>query len=299
MRMRADRASPRSWLRNALDRFLLDSGCQAGLLVDLDAPFIGPESVAGHGFRQEPWIEAVRHAELAAEAPAPSGRARSVFLTGRTEAGQATVVSLHGDQSRWRILTVSVTATMPSASVRAAIAEALERPSQPLHPMLAMIESIGDHTGLPLGLLERRQITWANLPLWRSLGLDDGVQLGFSFANPRVLLASSRLEAAARGELPLRGFVLTDLPSDQLLVQVANPEARLRTTRIDSLVRRLRLTPKERHELGHLLRGRTSKEAAELDGISTETIRERRQQIYRKAGVKGAGPLRALLDGVE
>ena len=40
------------------------------------------------------------------------------------------------------------------------------------------------------------------------------------------------------------------------------------------------------------------KEAAARLGVSPETIRGRRKQIYRKARVGGAGPLRALLDGV-
>jgi DNA-binding CsgD family transcriptional regulator len=71
-----------------------------------------------------------------------------------------------------------------------------------------------------------------------------------------------------------------------------------RSARLDELGRRWRLSPAERAELQHLMLGLSCKEAAARLGVSPETIRGRRKQIYRKARVGGAGPLRALLDGV-
>lgn len=290
--------SPKGWLRSALARFVGASGAETALVADLDAPYVGPDSVAGQGFPNEPWLEAVRQARTASEADPPVSRSRVVFFDGKTEGGRPTLISLHGDQSRWRTLAVAIGRSHPTPAERRAIGEALDRPWQPIHSSISLLDAVGRHTGLPLALFERRQLMWANPQLWRSLDLREGVELGLSFADPKALIAAARLEAAARGEIPLRGFMLTSLPGGQHLLQAANPEQSQRTARVERLSTEWKLTPMERHELGHILHGRSSKEAAAVDGVSPETTRERRRQIYRKAGVGGAGPLRAILDGL-
>ena len=289
--------NPKSWLRSALARFVGSCGASSALVADLDAPFVGPDSVAGMGIPQEPWLEAVRQARIAAESDASAGRTRVAFFEGRTEGGAPTMISLHGDQTRWRTLAVAVGRSGPTPTERRAISEALDRPWQAVHSSIAILEAVGRHAGLPLALFERKQLAWANPQLWRALDLQDGVELGLSFADPKALIAAARLEAAARGEIPLRGFTLGTLSGGQQLLQAANPEQSQRAARVERLATSWKLTPMERHELGHILLGRSSKEAASMDGVSPETTRERRRQIYRKAGVGGAGPLRAVLDG--
>ncbi|HWV38264.1 MAG TPA: hypothetical protein VN033_07265 [Vulgatibacter sp.] len=289
--------SPKGWLRSALARFVGACGAESALVADLDAPYVGPDSVAGQGISEEPWLEAVRQARTVSEVIPPAGRPRVVFFEGRTDGGARTSISLHGDQSRWRTLAVAIGRSHPTPAERRAIGEALDRPWHPVHSSISLLDAVGRHTGLPFALFERRQLMWANAQLWRALELRDGVEIGLSFADPKALIAAARLEAAARGEIPLRGFVLTTLSGGQHLLQAANPEQSQRSSRVERLSKRWRLTPMERHELGHILLGRSSKEAAALDGVSPETTRERRRQIYRKAGVGGAGPLRAILDG--
>ncbi|HEY0838666.1 MAG TPA: hypothetical protein VGD74_00630 [Vulgatibacter sp.] len=287
---------PKGWLRSALARFMSACGTNSALVADLDAPYFGPDSVAGQGIHYEPWLEAARQAVHLGEQGDP-GRARAVFAAGTTDEGEPTLLSLHGDQSRWRTFAVAFGRSHPTPAERRAIGEALDRPWQQVHSSLALLDAVGRHTGLPMALFERRQLVWANPPLWRALDLREGITLGFSFADPKVLIAAARLEAAARGEIPLRGFELSPLPGGQHILQAADPERSHRAARLERLSAKWRLTPTERHELSHLLLGRSSKEAAALDGVSPETTRERRRQIYRKAGVGGAGPLRAILDG--
>lgn len=52
------------------------------------------------------------------------------------------------------------------------------------------------------------------------------------------------------------------------------------------------LTERETEAIGHLLRGRTSQESAELIGIKPSTVREYLRRAYRKIGVEGADQLR-------
>ncbi|AKU91916.1 hypothetical protein AKJ08_2303 [Vulgatibacter incomptus] len=274
------------------------SGAPAGLLADLDAPFLGPSSVANHGISGEAWLVAVKQAALAADLEPVPGPARTHFVAVDDDHGQPKLLVLHGESGRWRTLALAFGGSASDPAVRRAISEALERPPPAVHPSIALLDGIGRQTGLPFALLEKRELAWANLALWSAMGLTDGAQLGSAFLSPKTLLISTRIEAAARGELSLPGLVLSPLPNGAQLVQAADPEEKLRAARFDRLVRTWGLTLTERHELTHILQGRPSKEAARLDEVSPDTIRERRRRIYKKAGVGGAGPLRALLGGL-
>lgn len=170
---------------------------------------------------------------------------------------------------------------------------------EPRDPVIvAALEAVANRTGVPLGLLHAGKLMWAAGPLWRALGLEGGARLGRAFAHGGAPAAAARLEEAAKTTGPGADLDVTSLPGELQLLQATRPADVARSARLDELGRRWRLSPAERAELQHLMLGLSCKEAAARLGVSPETIRGRRKQIYRKARVGGAGPLRALLDGV-
>ena len=58
------------------------------------------------------------------------------------------------------------------------------------------------------------------------------------------------------------------------------------------------LQASERAEVLHIAQGFASKDSANTDGLSPETIRTRRKRIYKKVGVSGAGELISALLGL-
>lgn len=286
------------------------AACDVVVAADLDSPFIGPASVFGKGIADEAaWRTAIRVASaVAAAAPKPRGDGWAGSLAeitgGRGDAailGQArsvlVIVRAEGGRPRTLVVAARREAEFGDAERRAMTAAAA-RP-EPRDPVIvAALEAVAGRTGVPLGLLHAGKLMWAAGPLWRALGLEGGARLGRAFAHGGAPAAAARLEDAARTTGPGADLDVTSLPGELQLLQATRPADVARGARLDELGRRWRLSPAERAELQHLMLGLSCKEAASRLGVSPETIRGRRKQIYRKARVGGAGPLRALLDGV-
>lgn len=284
--------------------------CDVVVAADLDAPFIGPASVYGRGLADEAaWRTAIRVATaVAAASPKPRGDGWSGSLTeltgGRGDAAilggsRSVLVIVRAEGGRPRTLVVAARREGDFGDAeRRAMTAAAARP-EPRDPVVvAALEAVATRTGVPLGLLQGGKLMWAAGPLWRALGLEGGARLGRSFAHGGAPAAAARLEESTRTTGPGADLDITTLPGELQLLQATRPADVARTARLDELGRKWRLSPAERAELHHLMLGLSCKEAAARLGVSPETIRGRRKQIYRKARVGGAGPLRALLDGV-
>jgi len=296
--------------RAVAERVASAAACDVVVAADLDSPFIGPASVFGKGIADEAaWRTAIRvAAAVAAAAPKPRGDGWAGSLSeitgGRGDAailGQArsvlVIVRAEGGRPRTLVVAARRDAEFGDAERRAMTAAAA-RP-EPRDPVIvAALEAVAGRTGVPLGLLHAGKLMWAAGPLWRALGLEGGARLGRAFAHGGAPAAAARLEDAARTTGPGADLDVTSLPGELQLLQATRPADVARGARLDELGRRWRLSPAERAELQHLMLGLSCKEAASRLGVSPETIRGRRKQIYRKARVGGAGPLRALLDGV-
>jgi len=304
--LEAGPSSPRA----VADRVASAAPCDVVVAADLDAPFIGPSSVYGRGLADEAaWRTAIRVAAQVANAAPRSrgdswagslaelsgGRGDSAILGG----ARAVLVILRSEGGRPRTLVVAARREGEFGDVeRRAMTAAAARP-EPRDPVIvAALEAVAGRTGVPLGLLHAGKLMWAAGPLWRALGLEGGARLGRAFAHGGAPAAAARLEDAARTTGPGADLDITTLPGELQLLQATRPADVARSARLDELGRRWRLSPAERAELQHLMLGLSCKEAAARLGVSPETIRGRRKQIYRKARVGGAGPLRALLDGV-
>lgn len=304
--LEAGPSSPRA----VADRVASAAPCDVVVAADLDAPFIGPSSVYGRGLADEAaWRTAIRVAAQVANAAPRSrgdswagslaelsgGRGDSAILGG----ARAVLVILRSEGGRPRTLVVAARREGEFGDVeRRAMTAAAARP-EPRDPVIvAALEAVAGRTGVPLGLLHAGKLMWAAGPLWRALGLEGGARLGRAFAHGGAPAAAARLEDAARTTGPGADLDITTLPGELQLLQATRPADVARSARLDELGRRWRLSPAERAELQHLMLGLSCKEAAGRLGVSPETIRGRRKQIYRKARVGGAGPLRALLDGV-
>jgi len=296
--------------RAVAERVASAATCDVVVAADLDSPFIGPSSVFGKGIADEAaWRTAIRvAAAVAAAAPKPRGDGWAGSLSeitgGRGDAailGQArsVLVIVRAEGGRPRTLVVAARReTEFGDAERRAMTAAAARP-EPRDPVIvAALEAVAGRTGVPLGLLHAGKLMWAAGPLWRALGLEGGARLGRAFAHGGAPAAAARLEDAARTTGPGADLDVTSLPGELQLLQATRPADVARGARLDELGRRWRLSPAERAELQHLMLGLSCKEAASRLGVSPETIRGRRKQIYRKARVGGAGPLRALLDGV-
>lgn len=304
--MDAGPSSPRA----VAERVASAAPCDIVVAADLDAPFVGPASVYGRGLADEAsWRTAIRVATAVAQAsPKPRGEGWSGPLSeltgGRKDAAPLAgarsvlaIVRAEGGRPRTLVIAARREAEFGDAERRAMMAAAA-RP-EPRDPVIvSALEAVAERTGVPLGLLQGGRLMWAAAPLWRALGLEGGARLGRAFAHGGAPAAAARLEEAARTTGPGADLDITGLPGDLQLLQATRPGDVARTARLDELARKWRLSPAERAELQHLLLGLSCKEAAARLGVSPETIRGRRKQIYRKARVGGAGPLRALLDGV-
>ena len=304
--LEAGPSSPRA----VAERVASAAPCDVVVAADLDAPFIGPSSVYGRGLADEAaWRTAIRVAAQVANAAPRSrgdswagslaelsgGRGDTAILGG----ARAVLVILRSEGGRPRTLVVAARRETEFGDVeRRAMTAAAARP-EPRDPVIvAALEAVASRTGVPLGLLHAGKLMWAAGPLWRALGLEGGARLGRAFAHGGAPAAAARLEDAARTTGPGADLDITSLPGELQLLQATRPADVARSARLDELGRRWRLSPAERAELQHLMLGLSCKEAAARLGVSPETIRGRRKQIYRKARVGGAGPLRALLDGV-
>ncbi len=304
--LEAGPSSPRA----VAERVASAASCDVVVAADLDAPFIGPTSVYGRGLADEAaWRTAIRvAAQVANAAPRSRGDSWAGSLAelsgGRGDAAilggaRAVLVILRSEGGRPRTLVVAARRDGDFGDVeRRAMTAAAARP-EPRDPVIvAALEAVAGRTGVPLGLLHAGKLMWAAGPLWRALGLEGGARLGRAFAHGGAPAAAARLEDAARTTGPGADLDITSLPGELQLLQATRPADVARSARLDELGRRWRLSPAERAELQHLMLGLSCKEAAARLGVSPETIRGRRKQIYRKARVGGAGPLRALLDGV-
>ena len=304
--LEAGPSSPRA----VAERVASAAQCDVGVAADLDAPFIGPSSVYGRGLADEAaWRTAIRvAAQVANAAPRSRGDSWAGSLAelsgGRGDAAilggaRAVLVILRSEGGRPRTLVVAARRESEFGDVeRRAMTAAAARP-EPRDPVIvAALEAVAGRTGVPLGLLHAGKLMWAAGPLWRALGLEGGARLGRAFAHGGAPAAAARLEDAARTTGPGADLDITTLPGELQLLPATRPADVARSARLDELGRRWRLSPAERAELQHLMLGLSCKEAAARLGVSPETIRGRRKQIYRKARVGGAGPLRALLDGV-
>ncbi|WP_373044636.1 helix-turn-helix transcriptional regulator [Vulgatibacter sp.] len=304
--LEAGPSSPRA----VAERVASAAACDVVVAADLDAPFIGPTSVYGRGLADEAaWRTAIRVAAQVANAAPRSrgdswagslaelsgGRGDTAILGG----ARAVLVILRSEGGRPRTLVVAARREGEFGDAeRRAMTAAAARP-EPRDPVIvAALEAVASRTGVPLGLLHAGKLMWAAGPLWRALGLEGGARLGRAFAHGGAPAAAGRLEDAARTTGPGADLDITSLPGELQLLQATRPADVARSARLDELGRRWRLSPAERAELQHLMLGLSCKEAAARLGVSPETIRGRRKQIYRKARVGGAGPLRALLDGV-
>lgn len=296
--------------RAVAERVASAAPCDVVIAADLDAPFIGPASVFGRGIADEAaWRTAVRVAAAVSQSgQKPRGDSWSGSLAeltgGRGDASliggaKSVVVIVRSEGGRSRTLVVAARREAEFGDAeRRAMTGAAARP-EPRDPLIvAALEAVAERTGIPLGLLENGRLMWAASPLWRALGLEGGVRLGRAFAHGGAPAAAARLEESARTSGPGADLDVTGLPGELQLLQATRPADIARSARTDELARRWRLSPAERNELQHLLLGLSCKEAAARLGVSPETIRGRRKQIYRKARVGGAGPLRALLDGL-
>lgn len=296
--------------RAVAERVASAAACDIVVAADLDSPFIGPASVYGKGLADEAaWRTAIRVAAIVAgAAPKQRGDGWAGSLTeltgGRGDASilgqtRAILVILRSEGGRARTLVAAARREGEFGDVeRRAMTAAAARP-EPRDPVIvAALEAVAARTGVPLGLLHAGKLMWAAGPLWRALGLEGGARLGRAFAHGGAPAAAARLEEAAQTTGPGADLDLTMLPGELQLLQATRPADVARSARLDELGRRWRLSPAERAELHHLMLGLSCKEAAGRLGVSPETIRGRRKQIYRKARVGGAGPLRALLDGV-
>ncbi|AKU90194.1 helix-turn-helix transcriptional regulator [Vulgatibacter incomptus] len=296
--------------RAVAERVSSAAACDLVVAADLDAPFIGPGSVFGKGIADEAaWRTAIRVAAAVANAaPRPRGEGWSSSLAeltgGRGDAailGQArsVIVILRAEGGRPRTLVVAARKEADFGDAeRRAMTAAAARPEARDPVIVAALEAVASRTGVPLGLLHSGKLMWAAGPLWRALGLEGGARLGRAFAHGGAPAAAMRLEDAAKTTGPGADLDVTSLPGELQLLQATRPADVARSARLDELGRRWRLSPAERAELQHLMLGLSCKEAAARLSVSPETIRGRRKQIYRKARVGGAGPLRALLDGV-
>lgn len=304
--LEAGPSSPRA----VAERVASAAPCDVVVAADLDAPFIGPASVHGKGLADEAaWRTAIRvAAQVANAAPRTRGDGWAGSLAelsgGRGDAAifggaRAVLVILRSEGGRPRTLVVAARRDSEFGDAeRRAMTAAAARP-EPRDPVIvAALEAVAGRTGVPLGLLHAGKLMWAAGPLWRALGLEGGARLGRAFAHGGAPAAAARLEDAARTTGPGADLDITTLPGELQLLQATRPADVARSARLDELGRRWRLSPAERAELQHLMLGLSCKEAAARLGVSPETIRGRRKQIYRKARVGGAGPLRALLDGV-
>ena len=304
--LEAGPSSPRA----VAERVASAAPCDVVVAADLDAPFIGPTSVYGRGLADEAaWRTAIRVAAAVASGSVKvrgegwavplgeltGGRNDSAILGG----ARSVLVILRSEGGRPRTLVVAARRDSEYGDAeRRAMTAAAARP-EPRDPVIvAALEAVAGRTGVPLGLLHAGKLMWAAGPLWRALGLEGGARLGRAFAHGGAPAAAARLEDAARTTGPGADLDITNLPGELQLLQATRPADVARSARLDELGRRWRLSPAERAELQHLMLGLSCKEAASRLGVSPETIRGRRKQIYRKARVGGAGPLRALLDGV-
>lgn len=292
------------------DRVASAAQCDVVVAADLDAPFIGPSSVHGRGLAEEAaWRTAIRVAAAVAQAaPRPRGEGWSGSLTeltgGRGDAAilggtRSVLVILRSEGGKPRTLVVAARREGDFGDAeRRAMTAAAARP-EPRDPVIiAALEAVAARTGVPLGVLHAGKMMWAAASLWRALGLEGGARLGRAFAHGGAPAAAARLEEACRTSGPGADLDMTILPGELQLLQATRPADVARSARLDELAKKWRLSPAERAELQHLMLGLSCKEAASRLGVSPETIRGRRKQIYRKARVGGAGPLRALLDGV-
>jgi|GEM_PF-1885751 len=292
------------------DRVASAAPCDVVVVADLDAPFIGPQSVYGRGLAEEAaWRTAIRVAAAVAQAaPRPRGEGWAATLAeltgGRGDAAilggtRSVLVILRSEGGKPRTLVVAARRESEYTDAeRRAMTAAAARP-EPRDPVIiAALEAVAARTGVPLGLLHNGKMMWAAASLWRALGLEGGARLGRAFAHGGAPAAAARLEEACRAGGPGADLDVTLLPGELQLLQATRPADVARSARLDELAKKWRLSPAERAELHHLMLGLSCKEAAARLGVSPETIRGRRKQIYRKARVGGAGPLRALLDGV-
>lgn len=304
--LEAGPSSPRA----VAERVASAAPCDVVIAADLDAPFIGPGSVFGKGIAEEAaWRTAVRvAAAVVAASPKPRHETWAGSLSeltgGRGDASllggaRSILVIVRAEIGRPRTLVVAARRDSDFGDAeRRAMTAAAARP-EPRDPLIVVaLEAVAERSGMPLGLLEAGRLMWAASSLWRALGLEGGVRLGRAFAHGGAPAAATRLEEAARTTGPGAELDITSLPGELQLLQATRPGEIARSARIDELARRWRLSPAERNELQHLMLGLSCKEAAARLGVSPETIRGRRKQIYRKARVGGAGPLRALLDGL-
>lgn len=296
--------------RAVAERVSSAAPCDVVVAADLDAPFIGPTSVYGKGLADEAaWRTAIRIAAAVAHA-APRQRgdgwagSLAEITGGRGDASilggaRSVLVILRAEGGRPRTLVVAARRDSEFGDAeRRGMTAAAARPESRDPVIVAALEAVAGRTGVPLGLLHAGKLMWAAGPLWRALGLEGGARLGRAFAHGGAPAAAARLEEAARTTGPGADLDITSLPGELQLLQATRPADVARSARLDELGRRWRLSPAERAELQHLMLGLSCKEAASRLGVSPETIRGRRKQIYRKARVGGAGPLRALLDGV-
>jgi len=296
--------------RAVAERVASAAACDVVVAADLDSPFVGPASVYGRGIADEAaWRTAIRLVAVVVNA-APRVRGDSwagslnELTGGRGDPSilgqaRAVLVILRSEGGRPRTLVMAARREAEFGDVeRRAMTAAAARP-EPRDPVIvAALEAVAHRTGVPLGLLHGGKLMWAAGPLWRALGLEGGARLGRAFAHGGAPAAATRLEEAARTTGPGADLDVTSLPGELQRLQATRPADVARSARLDELGRRWRLSPAERAELHHLMLGLSCKEAAARLGVSPETIRGRRKQIYRKARVGGAGPLRALLDGV-
>lgn len=174
--------------------------------------------------------------------------------------------------------------------------EELERAAAKDDCPTTMLRLFGAHWRVPAAIVSRGRLQACTDELWATLGVA-GAALGALVLDPRVHLAAAKIERVASGgrDPELRA---TRLPEGLVLVEAADPESARCAVEIRRLGDRYRLTPMERHELAHVLRGRSASDAAAIDGVSPETSRERRRGLYKKTGAHGAGRLRALAAGL-
>lgn len=293
--------------RGVVERVLSAAAVDLVIVADLSAAYVGPPSVRAHGLEDdiawrtavwcagrlgdvkppvgsEAWTGSMSDVSASRGAPGPLAGCRGVLFILRAEGGRPRTLVVVGRRG----------AEFGDAE-RRRITSAAARPEPREVPLVAALEAVADRTGVPLGLLENGRLMWAAPTLWRAVGIPGGVRLGRAFAHDAAPEAAARLEAAGRHGAD--GLDVTVLPGELLLVQATRPADAARSARTEELSRRWRLSPAERNELQHLMLGLSCKEAAARLGVSPETVRGRRKQIYRKARVGGAGPLRALLDG--
>lgn len=192
-------------------------------------------------------------------------------------------------------LRLAIVSGAPLPPIAALHAE-LERAGASDDCTTTLLRMCGAHWRVPAALVERGHLQACTDELWATLGVA-GAALGALVLDPAVHAAAARIERVAAGgrDPELRA---TKLPGGLVLVEAADPESARCAVEIRRLGDRYRLTPRERLELGHVLRGRSASDAAAIDGVSPETSRERRRGLYKKTGAKGAGRLRALAAGL-